>query len=52
MPSGMNMGRDFSMPQDFGSSQSKSENWILIGIYALVLLAAIGIALLVRKHNE
>ena len=52
MPSGMNMGREFSMPQGFGSSQSKSENWILIGIYALVLLAAIGIALLVRKHNE
>ena len=52
MPSGMDFGKSFSMPQGLGSSQSKSENWILVGIYALVLLAAIGIALLVRKHNE
>ena len=52
MPSGMSMGREFSMPQGFGGSQAKSSNWIMIGIYALVLLAAIGIVFLVRKHNE
>ena len=52
MPSGMDFGKSFSMPQGFGSSQSKSENWILIGIYVLVLLVAIGIVMLVRKHNE
>ena len=52
MPSGMSIGREFSMPQGFGGSQAKSSNWIMIGIYALVLLAAIGIVFLVRKHNE
>ena len=42
----------FSMPQGFRGSSSNKSAWIQVGICALVLIAALGAVLLVRKHNE
>ena len=51
MPSSSDFS-SFSMPQGFRSSSSNKSGWIQVGIYALVLIAALGVVLLVRKHNE
>ena len=51
MPSSSDFS-SFSMPQGFRSSSSNKSAWIQVGIYALVLIAALGVVLLVRKRNE
>ena len=42
----------FSMSQGFGGSSSNRSAWIQVGICVLVLIAALGAVLLVRKRNE
>ena len=52
MPSSMDFGRDFSMPQGFQGTASNKKAWLQVGLYVLALLVAIGVVLLVRRSNE
>jgi hypothetical protein len=52
MPSSADFSKEFSMPQGMRGTASNKKSWIQVGIYALILLAAIGLVLLVRRRNE
>ena len=52
MPSSSDFSKEFSMPQGMRGTVSNNKAWIQVGIYALILLAAIGLVLLVRRRNE
>ena len=40
------------MPQGFGGGSSNGSAWVQVGICVLILIAALGAVLLVKKRNE